>query len=328
MNKNYFVFKLNVQPNTIVSFKKENQFEYLINTLIPTVLDHVIGIKQKEGFKETVYELIPELNNEVEFNKKFLKLEEESNKLYKLYKEILLKYKEEGEIFYSKKFLTLNDKCKRLRIDLEKRYPAILKSYNLITDDKIDEEENFEFENKIGTGITHLRKFNKIKLYADKNKKQLVNPLNLKAYYKPTKEHILVESKSEEDAIYYITALERIINNDSFTLGEIGKININPVYESISFEQKEYTEISFVIVYPNGNPPLDRHNILKNSEAKELHTTLIGADGQPLKLERVKDELNEQAKNGYLKSLVGKGVHKGKNIVKRIKKVANLDITL
>ncbi|TQR19928.1 hypothetical protein [Psychrobacillus vulpis] len=328
MNINYFVFKLNVQPNTIVSFKNENEFEYLINKLIPAVLDHVIGIKQKEGFKETVYELIPELNNEVEFNERFIKLEDESSKLYELYKEILLKYKEKEEIFYSKKFLQLNDKCKRLRNEFEKKYPAIIKSYNLITDDKIDEEENFEFENKIGTGITHLRKFYKIKLYVDKNKKQLVNPLNLKAYYKPTKEHILVESKSEEDALYYITALERIINNDSFAIGKIGKININPVYESITFEQKEYTEISFVIVYPNGNPPLDRHNILKNSEAKELHTTLVGPDGQPLKLESLKAELNEQAKNGYLKSLVGKGVNKGKNIVKKIKKVANLDITL
>ncbi|WP_342514625.1 hypothetical protein MKY34_07830 [Sporosarcina sp. FSL K6-1522] len=102
METNYFVFKLNVQPNTIVSFKKEDEFEYLISKLIPAVLDHVIGIKQKERYEEIYYELIPALNNELEFNKHFHKLEDESRKLYELYKEILLKYKKEGEIFYSK----------------------------------------------------------------------------------------------------------------------------------------------------------------------------------------------------------------------------------
>ncbi|WP_342514626.1 hypothetical protein MKY34_07835 [Sporosarcina sp. FSL K6-1522] len=51
-----------------------------------------------------------------------------------------------------------------------------------------------------------------------------------------------------------------------------------------------------------------------------MHTTLIGADGQPLKLENVENELNEQAKSGYLKSLVGKGVNNGRGIVKKLKK--------
>lgn len=328
MDINYFVFKLNVQPNIIVRFKKENEIEYLINELIPMVLAHVIGTKEKEGFKETVYELTPELNNEKEFNERFLKLEKKSSELNEMYKEILLKYKEEEEIFYSKRFLELNDKCKKLRSDLEKRFPGIIRSYNLISDEKIEAEENFEFENKIGTGITHLRKFYKIKLYVDSNKKKLINPLNLKAYYKPATEHILVESKFEEDALDYITALERVINNDSFAKGKIGKININPVYETIIFEQEEYTEISFVIVYPNGNPPLDRHNILRDSEAKEIHTTLLGADGQPLKLESLEAELNREARKGYLKSLVGKGASAKKGIVKKIKKVANLNIIL
>ncbi len=321
MKGNYLVFKLNLQPNTIIDFKINGEFDYLINELVPTVLDHVIGIKQENS----LFELLPRKFDEDGFEEEYLKLKAITLKLHGLYKKILLNYKEDGEIHYTKEFLRLNENCMRVRSEFEKKYPSIKKAYNLINDEKMEEELNFEFDNKIGTGITHLRKFYKIKLYKEIFKKKSISLLNLKAYYKPSTENIFVEAESESDAIDYIIELENIINNNPYTSAQIGMININPIYDLISFDQEKYSEISFVIVYPNGNPSLDRHNILKKSEAKELHTTLYGADGQPLKLESIEEELNEQAKKGYLKSIVVKGNSKGEKIIKKIKKITSLD---
>ncbi|PID24094.1 hypothetical protein [Sporosarcina sp. P7] len=323
MEMYYYIFKLNVQPNIINSFKKDGSLDYLLTKLIPDVLDQAVGIK--EGKNINLLEIVPEKKTDKDFYKKFNQLEIDTNKLYDYYKAILKKYKETEEIYYEKDFLNLNEKCIRHRISLERIYPNLKMSYNLITDEEIYEKFKFEFDNKIGTGIKHINKFYKLKLYIEKSKDKLINPLNLQAYYNPTKEYILVKSHSETDAQYYITALEKTLNNNQNTNEKIGRININPVYEFISFEKEEYSEISFVIVYPNGNPPLDRHDILKNTEAKEVKTVIYGADDQPLKPETIESELNRQAKLGYLKSLVTKGRGKGKAVVKKIRRTKILD---
>lgn len=329
MENNYFVFKLNVQPNTLNLFKKPDEFNFLIEKMIPHILDATVGLHEIRKMSDTHpnwHKINPEKGDEKEFNKQFLNLEKETLKLQSFYEDIFAMFKDEGRINYSSSFLQLNDKCIRLRTDLEKEYPSIKNAYTKITDETIDTMLDFEIEKKIGTGITHLRKFKKITVYVEENIDQLINPLNLTSYYNSSLENIFVESDSESKALSYITALEKKINNDPITSEEIGKININPVYDSISFNDEEYTEISFVIVYPNGNPPLDRHNILKNSEAKELHQTLIGSDGQPLKTKAIETVVNEQASKGYLKDLVAKTKKKSTCITKRIKRVTNLHI--
>ncbi|MBM7837873.1 hypothetical protein JOC54_001104 [Alkalihalobacillus xiaoxiensis] len=142
----------------------------------------------------------------------------------------------------------------------------------------------------------------------------------MKAYYNPHTEHVIVESSSETAAKNYINALVELVNSNKSSNIHIGKININPIYERISLDG-EFTEISYVIVYPNGNPPLERDNILKNSEAKEAEFKLLGADGNPLKKEPIQEIINNEGKHGYLKSLKAKG----ENIFKKIKTIGQID---
>lgn len=198
-----------------------------------------------------------------------------------------------------------------------------MKAYEVISDEEVDLYAKIESDSKVGTGITHLRKFYKIKLYLEKYPQDnIINSLNLISYYNPHTEHVLVESLSDTAAQNYISALVDLVNGSKSATNHIGKININPIYDSISLEG-EYSEISYIVVYPNGNPPMDRYNILKNAEAKEAEYKLIGADGKPLKKEPVQEMLETEAKQGYLKSLTAKG----KNIYKKIKTLRHIDET-
>src|SRR5699024_4453228 len=176
----------------------------------------------------------------------------------------------------------------------------------VITEEDIDDIIGIEFDGKVGTGITHLRKFYKIKRYLETHTEDnVLNSLNLEAYYNPKTEHILVKATTETAALNYVTALVRLINSNESANQHIGKININPIYESINLND-EYTEITYVIVYPNGNPPMDRHNFLKETEAKQVETKLVGADGKALRNEPIQNIVNTEGKKGYLKSLFAK----------------------
>ncbi|MGG5180185.1 hypothetical protein ACQYAC_12710 [Bacillus sp. MM09(2025)] len=315
----YFVFKLNIQPNILLKYKDNNEIEYLLSRVIPLGFESVLQIKENKN----LFELIPEKNDEQDFQNSFEDLEINTIKLFKLYNKVLSHYKEKHEIHYSQDFLNLNEICMSARRTLENKYPGIIKAYEVIEDEKIDQFENIETNSKVGTGITHLRKFYKIKFYLENYKENnVINTLNLRSFYNPRTEHILVESSSEIAALNYISDLVKLVNSNSSANKHLGKININPIYDSISLEG-EYSEISYVIVYPNGNPPLDRHNILQEAEAKEVETKLLGADGKPLNNPPIQQLLENEARQGYLKSVISKG----RNIFKRIKTLTRIDET-
>lgn len=299
----YIVYKLNIQPDVLSKYAENNDKEYLLSEVIPSVFENVMEIKKTEG----LFELITESVDEEIFKEQFKNLEKKTLKLLKHYQNVLSEFKQKHAIHYSRNFLNLNEECMDKRRKLEYQFPGIKRAYELITDEEIDEYTQIVSDSKVGTGITHLRKFFKIELYLEQYKEEnAINPLDLKAYYNPHTEHVLVKSISAIASWNYILALVKLINQSSFAQERIGKININPIYESILLDQ-EYTEISYIIVYPNGNPPLDRHNILRESEAKEERTTLVGTDGKPLKNEPIQMKLEKEAKDGYLKSVAVKG---------------------
>lgn len=310
----YYVFKLNIQPNILVNYSEKDDFEYLVSTAIPNAFQSVLQVKEMKGF----FQLIVENQNNHNFFELFNQLEQLTEELIEKYNNVLLDYKENGEIYYSKDFLNLNDKCMRERKFIESVFSGVKKAYEVIHDDDIDSFYKLVTDNKVGTGITHIKKFYKIKRYIDEAP-FLITPLALNAYYNPKTEHILVETDSNDTALNYIDAFVNLVNDSKDVNEQIGKININPVYDSISLEG-DYREISYTLVYPNGNPPLDRHNILKNSGAKEIRSKLVGSDGNPLIIEPVKAMLEEEAKKGYLKSLEVLG-NKIFSKIKRIKKL-------
>lgn len=311
----YCVFKLNLQPDVLSMYENKNELDYLILQEIPNVLENISEITQSGHF----FEIRVESQSTQDFTKLFEKLEKLTFKLLDEYNEVLHHYREKEEVLYPKKFLKLNEECMDLRRDIEHRYTGIRKAFDTISDERADEIYSIESDNQVGTGITHIRKFFKIKefLSTDRGKNSL-KPLDLISYYNSQTEHILVETDDIELANNYIDALEELINTSKDITPRIGKVNINPIYESIQLEG-EYTEISYILVYPNGNPPLERHSILQESQAKEIHSKLIGTDGQPLKKDPIKEMLEGEAKKGYLKQFKAKG----KDFVTKIRILKN-----
>ena len=318
----YLVFKLNLQPAKLIEYK--NDKIYLIEELIPSMLEHIVALEKLKG--KEVYKIRLEDKNEKQFKVAYDRLLSNTDNLLKLYEEILVHYGEKSEIYYSKEFLDLNSKCMNQRSKLVKEYPVLENAFTRFSDEQIDREIGVSFESKIGTGIAHLRKFYKIKKYLNEIGMELDNPLDVVAYYRPKDEQILIklnpkkEEISENEARAYVTYFESLINNNKTVVSKLGKVNINPIYDSIQLNDESYIEISFSFVYPNGNPSLDRHNILEASEAKEAQFTILGTDERPLKKEAIESIVNKEAKKGYLKNIFTKG----KVIVKNIKRTGIL----
>ena len=319
----YLVFKLNLQPAKLLEYQSDRK--YLITELIPRMLEHIVSLKKLKD--KNVYKIVLENNDNKDFEIAYDRLLNNTDKLLKCYIEILEHYEENGEIFYSKEFLQLNSNCSNQRRELVKKYPVLENAFIEFTDEEIDSEIGVSFESKIGTGIVHLRKFYKVKKYIEEVGMQSNNPLNVEAFYRPADEQILIKVDSEKDvtsekeARAYISYFENLINNNKTVVSKLGKININPIYDSIKLSDEAYTEISFSIVYPNGNPSLDRHNILEASEAKEAQITILGTDERPLKKEAVENLVGEEAKRGYLKNIFST---KGKRIFAIIKRTNTL----
>lgn len=312
----YYFFKLNVQPNVLLKYKKNDSFQYLLEVAIPQAFESVLEVQEHNS----IFKLIAEQNDD-DFDELFEDLESKTNKLCELYQEVLQNFRKKHNIHYSQKFLDLNERCMQARRSLEYKFPGIVKAFEVITDEAIDDIIGLEFDGKVGTGITHLRKFYKIKLYLETHTEDnILNSLNLEAYYNPKTEHILVNATTETAALNYVTALVRLINSNESANQHIGKININPIYESITLND-EYTEITYVIVYPNGNPPMDRYNFLKETEAKQVETKLVGSDGKALRSEPIQDIVDTEGKKGYLKSLFAKG----KQVFMKIKSAKEID---
>ncbi|MBO0466655.1 hypothetical protein JZO73_03810 [Enterococcus plantarum] len=299
----YCVYKLNLQPDILSMYLKNDDLDYLVLQEIPTVLENIAELKQSGSF----FEIIIESQSTKEFTQSFEKLENMTFKLLDEYNKVLQNYRKNEDVLYSKKFLKLNEKCMDLRRNLEHSYTGIKKAFETISDEEVDGLYSIESDNQVGTGITHIRKFFKIKEFLSTEKgENSLKPLSLISYYNSQTEHILVGTEDIELANNYIDALEELINTSKDITSRIGKININPIYESIQLDG-DYSEISYIIVYPNGNPPLERHNILQESEAKEIHAKLIGTDGKFLNAEPIREMLEEEARKGYLKKAKAKG---------------------
>lgn len=82
----YIVFKLNIQPNILLDYKKNNEMKYLLSEVIPHAFESVLQIKEYNG----LYELIPEKNDEQDFQNLFKDLESNTVQLFNLYNEVLL----------------------------------------------------------------------------------------------------------------------------------------------------------------------------------------------------------------------------------------------
>lgn len=301
-----------MQPSILQSYEDESGFSYLKDKIVPHALETTFNVKLKNNYFKIEFDD----SENTEFYDEYDKLRHMTEDLYKEYKKILEQYRISGEIYYSKSFLNLNESCGSKRRKLENEYPILKTAYSKYNETNIETEYGLVFDNSVGTGITHIQKFYTIDLYLNEVD---IDPtkayMDLKIFYNSTDELFYIETNNHEDAIGCAHFIEKSINKSKDANIHIGRVTINPKYQSIKFKG-DLTEITYTIVYPNGDEPGERHDILKESKGKQKTTTIYGTRGEPLRNEPITEEINKEAKDGYLSDLFAKGAKTVKKILK------------
>lgn len=316
----YFVFKLNLQPNIINIYSKE-EFEAVVSQDIPLHLVSIMDAVERNNGHIEIF--LPKLDGDLA-KKIFEQLKVLTEELAEEYSKILEGFENGTGINYSKSFLDKNEECGNLRRKLTKFFPMLKESFSKYEDDEIDQIYNLHLDFHVGTGITHIRKFYKMDAYINEigiNEIFLTNTERM--FYNKNNERIIVESANQEAALRSIKRLEKYINSKHDFYFDLGKVKINPIYENIVIKGN-VTEITYTTVYPNGNPSFDRDNILSKANAKAEKTTLFAPDGQELNVEEVEKEVNKKSKYGYTSGVEAKGINA--KVLSVIKKIPDLFI--
>lgn len=296
----FYFFKLNLTWATLNLYKGKK--DLLLKNVIPDNLSLLYDIEKSKKFYRYKINL-PDLIDE-QFYTDFSHLEELTNDLEEMYFKVLMNYREDGNINYDKVFLSMNDTCKQVRGYFQKKYSFLKEGLNVISDKHVEDKFNLSFDNHVGTGITHIRNFYKLKEYIEiLEKRGMFDEATLNIYYDCDTENIVVESEDEETAVSLIKKIEQEMNASKEFVSNLGKININPIYEKL-VAKKEFNKIEYTLVYPNGKASTERNMaILEGSRAKKQNVKLIGDENSSLDIDFILCELNKQATKGYLEKV-------------------------
>ena len=302
----FFVYKLNVGAN-IAKDITEDKIEYLKNSLVVNVLNEVFNSEDKvcslEGSTLLKVKILVNSKNEETFLEEWGILKRLTARQQKLYEDVIKNYREKNQIYYSEEFLSLTKECGDIRQQFEKDYPNLRGEIDLKSNRFIDKKFSLPVEPKVGTGITHLRKFYKIKDIVESHSIDFFINKELEFSYNPKTEHILIESENQDSSIISVEQIEHFLRNNDQIKRKLGDVKIIPVYSE--FEIKDYSaisEIEYTVVYPN--PVSERVDdallgTLRKTVGEE-QTTKIS------KLQRIDllwEYLKELAGVGYLKSI-------------------------
>lgn len=297
-----YVFKLNLGADAVKDYLKENLD---LNQDILVYLDLTIGVKKSRG-----YYLIDSYKTEekeeqedlyLEFKSEYDEVLELTKELRIMYNQVFESYLETKDVTYPSEFLKLTSICGVKRNQLENKY-GFLSLAEKLNDDYIIEINKLKTDRKIGTAITHLKKFYKIEYYVSKNDiKSLINS-EPRVYFDEKKEHIIIDATSEKRAINTAMLFEKQLNKTVNFTKKLGKVKILPIYNKIEIDGK-VKSVTYETSFPNG--PRETHNLLsdvKSVEGDTKETTIKKRKGF-LDTVKVQEILNILGKMGYLISI-------------------------
>ena len=307
---NYYFFKLNLSWQTLRDYDGDKN--HLINEVVPDSIKLVYDIEKSMEFDK--YRIFLGNISSEEFYDDFRLLERRTKKLERMYEAILESYVNTGSISYSKKFLDLNELCKRTRRGFQNKYILVKEGLTAISDQVVQDKFSLNFLSQVGTGIAHIRNFYKLKMYIEELQDgNMFDQSGFEVYYDCKKEQLVVKAAKESEAVSCIQTIEKELNSSDAFIAALGEININPIYSSIEFTKK-FSSIEFTLVYPNGVAPNERFEaIMESSKAKKQKIKLIGEDDNSLDMDFILQALNDQATKGYLEDVT-------KSVVKKIVK--------
>lgn len=319
----YYAFKLNLPPQTLNFYKNTENLDYLINDVVPSMLEVLFETNPINDY--LIFEIFEDEMTKEELKKKedfiisqFEILDDLTSKLSREYEIVLDRFYEKGEVFYPKSYIDLNDESQNMRYSIEQQLPILLSEYiqiyNKTKFDTIFPNHNY----RIGTGITHLKKYHIMKnLVQDKGVSHFINQNRVIVYYHIESERFIISTENDDKAIYYSELLEKTINGSRSVRSKVGKININPIYSEFAIEGT-ITNITYTVVYPNGkNVPQDIDDVLIESKASRKTVQLQSEKSSPLNSAAVQKEIETEAGKGYLEDIDVSGGEG--QIIKKIK---------
>lgn len=325
MDYEYYFFKFNLPEKTISTYissedninliSAEEMKKHMLEETIPRNLSLVYDLEKSDNFNRFKINIV-KLDTEEFFND-LEKLREDTLILEKMYGKISSDYFDNGSIVYTKEFLEQNENCKAQRRFFQNKYPIVKEGLNRLTDQELQKLFSVQLNNQIGTGIKHIKSFYRIDNYVKYMKSEgILDDSKIEIFYDADMEYIVVKSKNEVEACNSVRAIEKELNSSESFVKELGKININPIYESIEFT-KSFSSIEFTLVYPNWKAVDERYEaIMEDTKADEQTIKLSAKSENSMDDESILHILSEPAKKGYLKDVT-------KSIVKKIILSAN-----
>ncbi|WP_449459880.1 hypothetical protein [Streptococcus suis] len=242
--------------------------------------------------------------------------------------EVVKYYKETGQILYSENFLSLTEECGNLRRKFESKYPN-LQEADLLSDRYIDKKYNLPIEFRVGTGITHLRRFYKIKEIIESNTVEFFTRDNLIFYYSSITEHIIIEADDENTSSIVANQIEEYLQKNKEIKNELGFVKIVPIYSEIIIEdESEVSEIEYTVVYPN---PISEEvddvllGTLRETGGEEQITKITNKNNL-LDINTLLSKLLELANIGYLKNIQVRKKRRQQNpLIVKVRTILNLE---
>lgn len=301
-----YVAKLNVEPTILDLYDEHN----LIKTVIPASLGKI-------------FEEVSKIDNIIEYRKRndiqsilqsdlyktMLELKEQLIEDFNL---VVEQYNLTREIIYREEYMEKRLYLKRVIEELFDIYPFLKNSEKT----KIKSFSRGKIP-EVRMGVTYIDRVSKIEQFLTINSGRY---RDLKFYYDCSKEWLYIPSVCIKGGNTMVE-LQSIIDeiqlevNRYKNVTDIGNVSINLIYENFSIKSGNYKEITITRVYPNGKPSKDR---LKALKAAQEEIKLTAAEGDTFSSEQIENETKDDAKMGYIISILSKT----KNIIEnRVLKV-------
>lgn len=301
-----YAAKLNVEPTILDLYDEHN----LIKTVIPASLGKI-------------FEEVSKIDNIIEYRKRndiqsilqsdlyktMLELKEQLIEDFNL---VVEQYNLTREIIYREEYMEKRLYLKRVIEELFDIYPFLKNSEKT----KIKSFSRGKIP-EVRMGVTYIDRVSKIEQFLTINSGRY---RDLKFYYDCSKEWLYIPSVCIKEGNTMVE-LQSIIDeiqlevNRYKNVTDIGNVSINLIYENFSIKSGNYKEITITRVYPNGKPSKDR---LKALKAAQEEIKLTAAEGDTFSSEQIENETKDDAKMGYIISILSKT----KNIIEnRVLKV-------
>lgn len=316
MEKEY-LFKLNVQPHVLEKYSGEQKI-VLKNQLIPQMICFSFGTdlfsledcNPEMTDEELSFQIVRDYKEILE-SQDYMQLLELTHELTLEYVRISRDFNRGRGIHYSQDYLDKHETAMELRRSVLDAYEELKPSQNEYSTSEIDNilenEYQFKIMSKVGTGIDHIRRVKRMALFLERFEEDSVETIPI--VYRFESEVLGIRTKSQQEAALLHRVLERNINR-SGNLDKVGKVTINPIYESIilDIDERNAKTIEIITTYPN-NPDDELEDLTTDINeifgTKENRMTLVLPDTKRNEKiwRKILAFINKYARLGYLRGV-------------------------